>query len=108
MDKKIEYAIDDVTVYKDRARMTCKGTVKLDAGIHKLIFDELPLTLDSDSVRVGGAGTAQVRILGVDVSRRHYELAPAQPVRELEALIEQVIDDIQVFDRGRFVDALFG
>lgn len=98
MEKLVEYSIDDVTVYKDRARMTCKGLVQVDAGVHKLIFDELPLTLDPDSVRVGGGGAAQVRILGVDVSRRHYELAPERRVRELEAQIEQVVDDVQVLD----------
>ena len=98
MEKIVNYSVDNVTVYKDRARMTCKGMLQVDAGSHKLIFDELPLTLDSESVQVGGGGTAQVRIVGVDVSRRHYELAPAQRVRELEAQIEQIVDEIQVLD----------
>ena len=98
MDKKIDYHIEHVTVYKDRARISCKGTVQVDAGVYTLIFDELPLTLDSESVRVKGGGTAQVRILGVDVSKQYYELAPARRVRELESLIEQVVDDIHVLD----------
>jgi uncharacterized protein (TIGR02231 family) len=98
MDKKVDYEIADVTVYPDRARVTCKGKVQVDAGFQTLLFDELPLTLEVDSVRVGGRGTGQVQILGVDVVRQHYEQSPSSHVIELEDQIELLLNEMQVLD----------
>jgi uncharacterized protein (TIGR02231 family) len=52
------------------------------------------LTTDVASVRVSGAGTARVRILGVDVKRIHYTESPAAHVTALEAQIEQLHDEL--------------
>jgi len=98
MDKKVDYEISAVTVYSDRARLTCKGKVLVDAGSQTLIFDELPLTIELDSVRVGGRGTSQVQILGVDVVRQHYEKSPSLRVGELEDQIELLLNEMQVLD----------
>lgn len=98
MDKKVDYEISDVTVYPDRARLTCNGKVQVDAGFQTLIFDELPLTLELDSVRVGGRGTGQVQILGVDVVRQHYEQSPSPRVVELEDRLELLLNEIQLLD----------
>ena len=98
MDKKVDYDITDVTVYPDRARLTCKGKVQVDAGFQTLVFDELPLTLELDSVRVGGRGTGQVQILGVDVVRQHYERSPSSRVSELEEQIELLLNEMKVLN----------
>ncbi len=98
MDKKVDYEISDVTVYPDRARLTCNGKVQVDAGFQTLIFDELPLTLELDSVRVSGKGTGLVQILGVDVVRKHYEQSPSSRVIELEDQIELLWNELQALD----------
>ena len=59
-----------VTVYPDRARVTRRGTVRLDAGEHRVLVEPLPLGIAADSVRVSGRGPGTV--LGVDVIRRHH------------------------------------
>ncbi|MFD0820315.1 DUF4140 domain-containing protein, partial [Micromonospora zhanjiangensis] len=66
---QIEAPVVAVTVYVDRARVTRRGTVTLPAGQHRVGIGPLPLSLDRDSLRVGGSGPATV--LGVDVSTRH-------------------------------------
>jgi uncharacterized protein (TIGR02231 family) len=88
MDVVVETAVSHVTVYPDRARVTARGTAELLSGRQRLLVDDLPLTLLADSLRVSGSGTAQVRILSVDLARRHYEQTPAAQVRELEQQIE--------------------
>ena len=72
--------ITAVTVYPDRAKISCSVDVNVRTGAHQIIIDDLPLVLDSDSVRVGGVGSAQVRLLSVDVRRHHYEESPAEKV----------------------------
>ncbi|MCA9979943.1 MAG: mucoidy inhibitor MuiA family protein [Anaerolineales bacterium] len=94
MEYPVATQITAVTVYPDRARITAVGETELEPGQHQLLFDELPLTLNQDSIRVAGKGTAQVRISSVDVIQRHYEETPAADVRALEEAIEQVADEL--------------
>lgn len=97
MEYPVAMQITAVTVYPDRARLTAGGEVTLDEGAHQLLFEELPLTLNQDSVRVTGKGTAVVLIRSVDVVRRNYEETPAEDIRALEEAIQQVGDELAVW-----------
>ena len=52
MEIPIETTITTVTVYPDRARVTCRGRAEVAPGQHQLIVGELPLVLEPESVRV--------------------------------------------------------
>lgn len=95
MEIPVETTITTVVVYPDRARVTCRGQAEFPAGLHQLIIGELPLALEPESVRAGGAGTARVRLRGVDVQRRHYAQTPAANVIALEEQIERLQDQLQ-------------
>lgn len=83
----VETVVTSVVVYPDRARVTCRGRCELPVGTHQLVVGELPLALETESVRASGAGTAHVRLRSVDVQRRHYAAAPAANVTALEERI---------------------
>jgi uncharacterized protein (TIGR02231 family) len=114
MNIEVTAAVTAVTVYSEQARITACAEVALKAGAHKLVIDDLPLTLDVASLRAGGSGTAQVRVHGVDVRRRHHEEPPVATVRELEARIEELEDELKVIvdgqevleAQGRYLDGL--
>lgn len=93
---QLETAVTAVTVYPDRARVTVSGSIALAAGVQRVVVDELPLSLERDSVRVTGKGEQSVRILGVDVVQRHYTETPAVSVQALEQQIEQLQDQLRV------------
>jgi len=98
MEIPVETSITTVVVYPDRARVTCRGRSELTEGLHQILVGELPLALEPESVRAGGAGTARVRLRGVDVHRRHYAQAPAANVTALEEQIETLQDELQALD----------
>ncbi|MCA9918421.1 MAG: mucoidy inhibitor MuiA family protein [Anaerolineales bacterium] len=98
MDVSVEIVVKDVTVYPDRARVSGVGDCELVAGRHRLLVPGLPLTLDSNSVRVRGSGSAKVRLLGVEVTRQFFEEAPQEAVRELESQIEEVQESIRALE----------
>jgi uncharacterized protein (TIGR02231 family) len=98
MDVSVEIEIKDVAVYPDRARVAGLGNCELTVGRHRLIVPDLPLTMDTNSIRVRGSGTAVVRLLGVEVTRQFFEESPAEAVRELEAQIEEVKDSLRVLE----------
>lgn len=95
MDIAVQTQVTQVTVYPDRARVTAQGEVELPVGTHRLLVDELPLAMETDSIRVTGRGTAVTRISGVDVARQHYTETPTEKVRQLEQQIEQLGDELQ-------------
>lgn len=96
MNIEIASTISAVTVYPDRARVTRVGECEVTAGLHRLLFTDLPLSIDKNSVRVVGKGTAEVRILSVDVTLRFFEETPSEKVRELESEIEAVKEELAV------------
>ena len=87
-------AVTAAAVYPDRARVIRSGTTALQPGSHKLELPELPLSLDTASVRASARGTARARLLGVDVRRDFYAETPAERVRELEKQIETLEDEM--------------
>jgi uncharacterized protein (TIGR02231 family) len=89
---ELDTTITEVTVYPDRAQVTRQGTVELKQGEHRLQVGELPLSLLPESVRAGGKGTAQARILAVDVAKAFYQEPPTATVAELEKEIEKLED----------------
>jgi uncharacterized protein (TIGR02231 family) len=101
MDITVETTISRVTVYPDRARVTCQGVCQTPAGIHRLLIEELSLFLEPDSIRVAGQGTARVRLLGVDVVNRYYTETPAEKVRQLEQQIEQLEDELRALEDSK-------
>lgn len=89
---ELDTTITEITVYPDRAQVRRRGTAELKQGEHRLQVGELPLSLLPESVRAGGKGTAQARILAVDVARIFYQESPTVTVAELEREIEKLED----------------
>ena len=85
-------AIDAVTVFPDRARVTRRGRTALEPGQHRLEVSGLPMSLLADSVRASGRGTARARLLGVGLQVQHFTETPAHSAREIEEKIQSVAD----------------
>lgn len=98
MDVISEIEIKNVTVYPDRARVSGIGSCELTKGRHRLLLPNLPLTMDTNSIRVRGSGSAQVRLLGVEVARQFFEQTPTEAVHKLEVAIEEVQDALRVLE----------
>ncbi len=98
MDVVSDVEIKNVTVYPDRARVSGVGSCELTTGRHRLLIPNLPLTMDTNSIRVRGSGAARVRLLGVEVARQFFEQTPAEAVRKLEDEIEEVQDSLRTLE----------
>ena len=58
MDISLTPTVLSVTVYTEQARVTARGQATLTVGSHRLVVEDLPLTMDRDSVRVDGQSMA--------------------------------------------------
>lgn len=111
---QVTTAVSQVTVYPDRARVTVLGACQVTAGPLRLVVNELPLALEPESLRVGGKGTARVRLLSANVSHHYYMDTPSANARQLEEEIEQLEEQARALNdekaiwqaHGKYLDGL--
>ncbi|MBW4675765.1 MAG: mucoidy inhibitor MuiA family protein [Desmonostoc geniculatum HA4340-LM1] len=88
--KTVPSEIVAVTVYADRALVTRRGVVSLIGIEQELVITPVPMTLETESVRVSGTGTVGVRLLGVSSDRIYTTEPVAERVAHLTRQIEQL------------------
>jgi uncharacterized protein (TIGR02231 family) len=112
--KTVETEITSVTVYTGQALVTRRGTVELTGEEQKLVIEQLPVTLKSDSVRVGGSGNIAVRILGVNVERIYTSEPVGARISQITQHIEQLESEMNYLQaqldglalQSRFIEGL--
>ncbi len=57
----VESNITSVTVYADRAQITRSATTYFTKGEHKILFEELPQSIEQNSIQANGKGNAILR-----------------------------------------------
>lgn len=88
--KTVQCQIVAVTVYRDKALVTRKGKVYLSGTERELVITSLPVTLETESVRVGGTGEVGVRLLGVNCDRIYTTEPITERVAQLTRQIQQL------------------
>ncbi|MCU0445145.1 MAG: mucoidy inhibitor MuiA family protein [Microscillaceae bacterium] len=71
MNQSLNSQISQVTVFPDRAQITRTAQLDLAIGEHTLVFDQLPDTIDQNSVQVSGEGKAI--LANVKFQKVYYE-----------------------------------
>jgi uncharacterized protein (TIGR02231 family) len=101
----VDTTISEVTVYTDRARVTRQGTRHLAAGEQTLSIENVPTSMQDDSVRASGRGEG-VRILGVETVRDYITEAPEEDLAALQKELETLQDqDTALVDAAAAEDA---
>ncbi|MBW4507431.1 MAG: mucoidy inhibitor MuiA family protein [Scytonematopsis contorta HA4267-MV1] len=79
-----------VTVYSDKALVTRRGAITLTGTERELIINRLPDTIETESVRVRGAGNVSVKLLGISTERVLSSEPVAARVSQLNQQIQQL------------------
>ncbi len=80
--------ISSVTIYPDRATLIREADLTLGSGTHSVFFENLPVSLIPNSLRVSGKGTAVVKVVGLDLTSQYLEFALLPEVKKLQAEID--------------------
>jgi uncharacterized protein (TIGR02231 family) len=81
-------SISSVTIYPDRATLVREADLTLGSGTHSVFFENLPVSLIPNSLRVSGKGTAAVKVVGLDLTSQYLEFALLPEVKKLQAEID--------------------
>jgi uncharacterized protein (TIGR02231 family) len=92
--KTVDTQIKAVTVYTDKALVSRSGVISLTGQERELVITALPV-IETESVRVSGAGEVAVRLLGVSSDR----LITTEPVAERVAQLTRQIKQIEAEKR---------
>ncbi|MBI5526432.1 MAG: mucoidy inhibitor MuiA family protein [Deltaproteobacteria bacterium] len=84
-----------VTVYPDQAMVTRTAKLKLEPGAHTVLMRDIVTEIDERTLRVEAEGTAQMRLFGAQVKRRHVEEVPAAREAELKKEIRALEDKVR-------------
>ena len=91
-------AITSVTVFSRGARVVRRGQAQVPAGLIELTVSNLPDTIVQDSLRVSGRGSAQAKLLGVDL-RKIYLAAPVEAEQlELQGRLKNLQQQKRTFE----------
>jgi uncharacterized protein (TIGR02231 family) len=106
MDLDLNTTIAAVTVYPDRAMVSRRGTLAIDAaGSHALRVGGLPNGVQRDSLRATGRGPAGTRILGVEQQQEYHAAAPEETIAALRDAVTRAERDLQrVLDQRQMLD----
>ncbi len=88
--KVVETDVIAVAIYTNQALVTRRGLVELNGIENELIVSQLPVTLDTESVRVSGKGNVAVRLKGVNVEKIYTTESVVARVSHLHQQIEQL------------------
>ncbi len=81
-------SISSVTIYPDRATLVRETDLTLGTGTHSVFFENLPVSLIPNSLRVSGKGTAAVKVIGLDLTSQYLEFALLPEVKQLQGEID--------------------
>lgn len=104
MANVLESRIVEVTVYPSQARITRRGRITLSGGESTTVrITGLPMSMVTESVRVRGHGSGEIRGVDVGIERRSVDVAGRR--RELEEELEQLsLREQEIADRRRVLD----
>jgi uncharacterized protein (TIGR02231 family) len=82
--KVLNSRINAVTVYSDRAQVTRIASETLPAGEHRLMFDNLPMGLETGSIQINGTGNAVLSDIKTNIERY-----AETPDKDMKALVDE-------------------
>ncbi len=92
MSNLLETSITAVTVYTDQALITRRGQITLTGEERELTIAALPLSMEPESVRVGGTGTVAVQLGSV----RTELVVATEPVADRVAQLAEQIEQVEL------------
>lgn len=98
-DFKVESALKAATVYTNRATLTRQAEIDVPAGAHKIVFENLPANILTDSIRAEGMAGSSVTLGALT----HKRVMTAELTAPREKALNAQLEDLQ--DQKKLIEA---
>lgn len=88
--------ISQVTVFLDRAEVTRTAESYLNAGDYQLVITDLPSSLQDQSLRVSGSGSANAKITDIKIELEYLDTIPKDRLAGLQSRMATLIEEERV------------
>ncbi len=95
-ETKVDSKVVEATIFKNRALITREGEINLPKGKSEIVFSNLPVDLQNESVRVSAEGNGVVKILDVKVEQRFTTEVQQEDIKVLERRVDSINQLIQI------------
>lgn len=96
MNNENKDTIFETTVYQDRALVTRKLDVNLSEKDTEVVFQELPLNILRDSIRISGQGEASLKINGMDLREEYLEIYSSEYFQKMKEELDTLKDELSI------------
>ncbi|MSR77754.1 MAG: mucoidy inhibitor MuiA family protein [Candidatus Omnitrophica bacterium] len=106
--------IKEVVVFAGQAEVTRQAEVSLEPGTYEIVLANLPGSVEEDSIRVTGEGSAKVKLYDARLITQELVESASEKIRDLERKIEALKDQVRaqeelkssLADRRKFINAI--
>ncbi|MBL7994112.1 mucoidy inhibitor MuiA family protein [bacterium] len=95
--KNLVTEIKAVTVYRDRAEIKRSGEIYLNPGDYEFVVKDLPVSLNDQSIRVSGSGTASAKITDIKIETEYIDTLPANRLKDLQEQLKLLVAEERVY-----------
>lgn len=92
--------ITKAVVYPDSALLIRQAVLSLDAGVHTIVFADIIPSIDENSLRVSGEGSAKAKVLGAQLKREYLEEKPSERIQAIEKELQKLSDEKKALSDG--------
>lgn len=93
-------AVSSVTVFLNKALVAREFNKSFEPGLYTIKFSQLPFSLEDDSIRVSGKGTAEVKILNVRTQEEFLAEAFRKEARKSAEELHKLRQEIGKWEDG--------
>ena len=98
---KVTSKVDAVTLFQQQAEVKRTAKVQLPAGRHAVIFEDVPQSLNADSLQVAGKGGPAALIEGAEFKTVYLQEDFSKEAQMLEEKIRTLEGDLKLAGRNR-------
>lgn len=95
--KNLTTEIKAVTVYSDRAEIKRSGEVYLNPGDYEFVVKDLPVSLNDQSIRISGSGSASAKITDIKIETEYIDTLPAHRLKDLQEQLKALIAEERIY-----------
>lgn len=95
--KNLATEIKAVTLYSDRAEIKRSGEIYLNAGDYEFVIKDLPVSINDQSIRVSGSGTASAKITDIKIETEYIDTLPANRLKDLQEQLKTLVAEEKVY-----------
>ena len=95
----MESKIVKTVIYQNQALVTRQVVLDLKPGLNSILFENIPPSIDKDSLRIKVIGKGQIKLNGIELVEVFLEKASNEEIQKIKTELLEIKDKIDILNR---------